>query len=207
MPRSFDLSVESPASVEQVHSAFCDEDYWLARLANYGAGTGTLDSLIVDADGTVTVATAVNLLRIGLLSQITDLHGDLKVVLTEVWSPNGVDRARGEVSVAVPGAPLSGFGAGWLTRAPNGSRLECTATVKVKVPLVGATIERFIGGQLAEPIAAIQRFTARWITEHALTSFRHKPDAQMRSARWLMTSGSGGPTAYPSPVRPLATKT
>jgi hypothetical protein len=168
MPRSFDLSVESPVSVEQFHSAFGDEDYWLARLANYGAGAVTLDSLITDADGTVTVATTVSLLGDGLPRLITQLHGgDLKTVLNETWSPIGGGRVRGEVSVAVPGVPLSGFGAGLLTPARNGSRLKYTATVEVKVPLVGGMIESFIGGQLAEPIAAIQRFTTTWITEHA----------------------------------------
>jgi Protein of unknown function (DUF2505) len=168
MPRSFDLSVESPVSVEQFHSAFGEEDYWLARLANYGAGAVTLDSLITDADGTVTVATTVSLLGDGLPRLITQLHGgDLKTVLNETWSPIGGGRVRGEVSVAVPGVPLSGFGAGLLTPARNGSRLKYTATVEVKVPLVGGMIESFIGGQLAEPIAAIQRFTTTWITEHA----------------------------------------
>lgn len=168
MPRSFDLSVESPVSAEQFHSAFGDEDYWLARLANYGAGAATLDSLITDADGTVTVATTVSLLGDGLPRLITQLHGgDLKTVLNETWSPIGGGRVRGEVSVAVPGVPLSGFGAGLLTPARNGSRLKYTATVEVKVPLVGGMIESFIGGQLAEPIAAIQRFTTTWITEHA----------------------------------------
>jgi hypothetical protein len=88
-------------------------------------------------------------------------------VLNETWSPIGGGRVRGEVSVAVPGVPLSGFGAGLLTPARNGSRLKYTATVEVKVPLVGGMIESFIGGQLAEPIAAIQRFTTTWITEHA----------------------------------------
>ena len=34
MPRSFDLSAEYHASVEQVHRAFSDEQYWLARLAD-----------------------------------------------------------------------------------------------------------------------------------------------------------------------------
>ena len=51
MPSSLDLVVEFPASVEQVHSAFSDEDYWLARLAAFGGST-TLDSLIVHADAT-----------------------------------------------------------------------------------------------------------------------------------------------------------
>jgi hypothetical protein len=54
MSRSFDIFSESPASVEQVHAAFGREDYWLARIAAGGDNT-TLDSLTVDADGTVTV--------------------------------------------------------------------------------------------------------------------------------------------------------
>jgi hypothetical protein len=33
MSRSFDIVAESPASVEQVHAAFGQEDYWPARVA------------------------------------------------------------------------------------------------------------------------------------------------------------------------------
>ena len=54
MPRSVDFSIESPASVEQIHSAFSEEDYWLARLAAFG-GIGKLDSFITGTDGSVTV--------------------------------------------------------------------------------------------------------------------------------------------------------
>ncbi|HUO38955.1 MAG TPA: DUF2505 domain-containing protein, partial [Mycobacterium sp.] len=88
MPRSFDLSTESPASVEQIHSAFSDEDYWLARLAGFGAGTATLDSLIVDADGTVIMATTLGLLRDRLSGLVTRLYrGDLEMVCNETWTP------------------------------------------------------------------------------------------------------------------------
>ena len=54
MPRSFDIVTESPASVEQIHAAFGREDYWLARIEP-GEAITTLDSLIVDGDGTVQV--------------------------------------------------------------------------------------------------------------------------------------------------------
>jgi hypothetical protein len=39
--------------------------------------------------------------------------------------------------------------------------------VQVKIPLLGRTFERMIAADLAENIAAIQRFTTAWITEHA----------------------------------------
>jgi hypothetical protein len=49
---------------------------------------------------------------------------------------------------------------------PDGSQLRFSATVEVKIPLVGGKIESYVGGQLAEEIPAIQRFTTMWITEH-----------------------------------------
>ena len=55
MPRSFDMAAEYEGSVEQVHRAFSDENYWLERLADSGADTTTLDSMAVDGDGGIDV--------------------------------------------------------------------------------------------------------------------------------------------------------
>ena len=85
----------------------------------------------------------------------------------ETWSPIGGGQVRGEVSIAARGAPGSGLGTALLAPAQNGSRLKCTATVEFKVPLVGGKIESLIGRQLVEQFSVIQRFTAKWITEHA----------------------------------------
>jgi hypothetical protein len=64
MPRSFEGSTDSPASVERLHAAFGREDYWLDRLATSNAAATTLDSLIVDADGTVAVSLTQQLGRL-----------------------------------------------------------------------------------------------------------------------------------------------
>ena len=107
MPRSFDVSVESPASVEQVHAAFSGEEYWLARIANL-SGSTTLESLIVDDDQTVRVTTTQDLGRDLLPGIVAKFYRrDLKVRHTETWRPSG-DQFRGEISVAVSGAPGSG---------------------------------------------------------------------------------------------------
>ena len=166
MPRSFDTSVESPASVEQFLSAFGNEDYWQARLAA-GDSTATLKSFTVDADSTVSVVFAASLLRDRLPKLITQLHrGDLEVLQNERWSRIDGGRLRGEISVAAPGTPLSGF---WVVLARpvrSGSRLNYTVTVKVNVPLVGGTIESIIGGQLAKGVTEGVRFTTDWIAEN-----------------------------------------
>jgi hypothetical protein len=169
MPRSFDISTDSPASVAQVHKAFGSEDYWLARHAAFG-GASTLDSLTVDTDGTVTVH-ATQYLGRQLLPEVVAklLPGDLKILHIETWKPIGDHRVRGQVSISTPGSLGSGHLQAWLAPlepAGKGSRLRFDATVEVKIPLVGGKLENAIGADLAENIRAIQRFTTTWIDEH-----------------------------------------
>src|SRR5690625_5977186 len=81
MPRSFDLSADYPAAVERVFAAFGDERYWLARLADSGADVATLNSMRIDADGTIKVTTTQSLHRQRLPALATQfLHGNLEVV-------------------------------------------------------------------------------------------------------------------------------
>lgn len=167
MPRSFDILTDSPVSVEQVHAAFSREDYWLARHMAFDA-TSTLDSLTVDADGTVTVRATQHLGRQLLPGVVAKLvPGDLKILHSERWRPVGDCRVRGQVSVSAPVGLGSGRADAWLAPAGNGSRLRFAATVEVKIPLVGGKIEHSIGANLAENIPAIQRFTTAWIAENA----------------------------------------
>jgi len=168
MPRSFDLSATYHGTVEQVRSAFSDEQYWLTRLAGSGADTATLDSMTVADDGTVTVTTTQALRSDRLPAMVTQFHPrDLEIVRHETWSPVSDGVAHAEVAGSVPGAPVSLGGTATLEPAADGSRLKFTATVEVHIPLVGGKLETFIGGKLAELVAAEQRFTTVWITENA----------------------------------------
>jgi hypothetical protein len=99
---------------------------------------------------------------------ITKLQrGDLEMMHNQRWSRLDGNRARGEVRVVVFGARVSGLvGEALLAPVQNGSRLEFTATVEVNVPLVGGTIETFIGGRLGDDITKVQRFTSEWIAEN-----------------------------------------
>lgn len=168
MARSLDFSVESSVSVEQIHSAFSEEDYWLARLTAFG-GIGKLDSFAIDTDGSVHVVIIQDLrndLMPGLFARL--YPRDLAVVQDETWSLIGSGLMRGEVSTAARGAPGSGSGTVLLAPAParDGSRLKCTATAEVKVPLVGGKIESLVARQMVEETPVMLRFTAQWITEN-----------------------------------------
>ncbi len=166
MSRSFDVSADSPASIDQVHMAFSDEGYWLARLATLNGST-TLESLSVDGDRTVQVVTTQDLGRDLLPGLLVKFYRrDLTVRHTETW--RSVDgQLHGQVTVAVSGAPGSGTGAALVAPVHTGCRMSFNGTVEFKVPLVGGTVESFIAREFTREIPEIQKFTSTWITEHA----------------------------------------
>lgn len=164
MPRTFTLSEHYLASVEQVYAAFTDEQYWLARLADSGADSVALDSMIIDADGGVVVATTQGIHREKLPALAAQFHpGDLDVARHEKWHPVRAGRARAEVTGKIVGAPAKLSGDAVLAPAGGGCELRLIATVQVDIPLVGGKIEGFIGGQLAELMTTEQRFTSTWL--------------------------------------------
>jgi Protein of unknown function (DUF2505) len=170
MPRSFDMAAEYEGSVEQVHRAFSDEQYWLARLADSGADDYRLDSMEIDAEGGIDVVTTQVLRSDRLPGVVTQFHrGDLSIQRDEKWSPVRDGQATATVNGAIPGAPVELAGAAVLAPAKsgNGSRLEFKVTVEVRVPLVGGKIENFVGSRLVDLLIAEQRFTTVWITENA----------------------------------------
>jgi Protein of unknown function (DUF2505) len=167
MPRSFDMAAEYEGSVEQVHRAFSDEQYWLERLADSGADDYSLDSMRVDADG-IDVITTQTLRPDRLPGVVTQFHrGDLSFVREETWSPVRDGQATATVKGSINGAPATLSGTAVLRPSDGGSRLEFAVQVEVRVPLVGGKIENFIGGQLVDLLIAEQRFTTVWITENA----------------------------------------
>lgn len=167
MPRSFDFSVESSLSAGQIHSAFSTEEYWLARLAEFG-GTGRLDSLTIGSDGSANVAIVQAVSHDGLPGLFAKLYpGDLDVVQNERWRLVGDNTVRGEVKTTARGALGSGLGTVLMTPAQNGTHLNCSAKVQIKVPFVGGAIESFMGRQMIEETPVMLRFTAKWLTENA----------------------------------------
>ena len=101
----------------------------------------------------------------GLIAKL--VRGDLKIVHSETWRPDGNGQVRGQVSVSASGGLGSGRAQGWLAPAGNGSQLRLAVKVEVKIPLIGGKLEKSIGANLAEGIPAVQRFTTTWIAEHA----------------------------------------
>lgn len=161
------MAAEYGGSVEQVHGALRDQNYWLARLADSGADKATLDSMTTDGGGIDVVTTQV-LRRDRLPGVVTQFHpGDLAIVREEVWTPVREGVASATVTGSIPGAPVSMSGTAVLAPTDDtGSRLTFTATVEVRIPLVGGKVENFIGGQLVDLLIAEQRFTTAWLEDN-----------------------------------------
>lgn len=168
MPRSFDVSTEASADVPAVLSAFGERAYWLARLAAYGGDSMNLDSLVVDADGAVAVATSQDLRHDVLPAVIARaLPGDTKILRTESWRPAGDGQVHGEVTIAARGVPGSGAGTTVLEPVSGGCRLRFRGTLEVRIPLVGGRIEKYIADLIAKEVPEMHRFTSDWVSAHA----------------------------------------
>ena len=87
MPRSFDMATEYAGTPAQVHTAFCDERYWLARLEASCADDASLEAFRVGHDGGVDVVTT-QVLRAERLPGIVHQfhHGDLEIRRAETWT-------------------------------------------------------------------------------------------------------------------------
>lgn len=168
MPRSFDMAAEYDGTVEQILEAFGDEQYWLERLAQSGADETTLDSITSDGRGGVDVITTQTLRADRLPGVVTQFHrGAVNFVREEAWTPAPDGYASAIVKGSIPGAPATLSGTALLTSVGTGSRLEFTATVEVRIPLVGGKVEAFIGSQLMGLLVAEQNFTTAWISGNA----------------------------------------
>jgi hypothetical protein len=166
MPHSFDVFTESSAKVDEIHAAFGREDYWLARLS--GDAITTLDSLVVDTDGTVAMRATQHLGRQLLPALVANIvPGELKLTHSETWQPLADGRVRGEISVLASGGLGSSRAENWLAPKGTGSQMRSTVRVQVKIPLVGGRLEKTIAVSLADSVVAVTRFTTTWIAEHA----------------------------------------
>jgi hypothetical protein len=169
MPRSFDMSADYQGSVEQVHRAFRDSEYWQARLADIPVDVATLESMRV-GDGTIEVVTLQMVRNHNLPGLVTQLHrGDLCIKREEIWGPVTDGAATASISGSIVGAPVNVWGTAVLEpiAESGGSRQTIRITVQVRAPIIGGKVENIIGTHLADLVTREQHFTTEWITKNA----------------------------------------
>ena len=161
------MATEYEGTVEQVHDAFRDQQYWTARLAASGADDWTLNAFHVGNDGGVDVVTT-QVLRADRLPGVVHQfhHGDLEIRRAETWTGLSDGSAQASVASSIVRAPVTLNGDACLSTVGARARLTFEAVVEVRIPLVGRKMEKFIGTQLINLLNTEQEFTTRWIAEN-----------------------------------------
>jgi hypothetical protein len=173
MPRSFELSAEYAVSVEDLHQAFAEADYWRARLADIPVDKAKLESIRVGGesgdDGTIEVVTLQEVHSQNLPAMVTQLHrGDLYFRREEMWGPVTDGVATASVKGSIVDTPVYVAGTAELSPiAGGGASLTFHVSIHVRIPLIGGKVENIIGAHLAELVSREQRFTSQWITNNA----------------------------------------
>ncbi|MBO0675923.1 DUF2505 domain-containing protein [Mycolicibacterium sp. S2-37] len=165
MARSFKGRAESTAAVGEIHAAFGRRDYWHDRLATGDAVT-SLDSLVSHDDGTVAVRYTQHLGRQLLPATVARLvPGDVRMQYTETWRAEDHQGVQGTIGVTVSGGLGSCRATTWLRPSAGGAQLSIEGSVEVRIPLVGARLEKAIGADLATNIPSVLEFTTTWIAD------------------------------------------
>lgn len=165
------MSADYEGTVEQVHRAFHDRDYWQGRLAETPVDIATLESMRIGGesgqDGTIEVVTVQTVCSNNLPGLVTQLHrGDLCVRREETWGPLRDDIATASISGSIVNAPVNLWGTAVLepVAETGGSRMTIQLTVQVRVPFIGGKLERLIGNELGQLVAIEQAFTTSFIS-------------------------------------------
>lgn len=167
MSRPFDVSVETDKSVEAVFDALSREQYWQERVDSYG-GSMSLGTMDVASDGAVLVTTIQDLQKTVIPAAFNHLvFGGATVTRAETWRLAGDGTAVLDLAITAHGVPASGGGSGAVAPTPGGSRLSIAGRVKVKIPLLGGQIEKYVVSQIVGEIPEIQAFTDGWITRNS----------------------------------------
>lgn len=152
--------------IEKVWAMFCDENAHVAKFV--GMGHRDVEVLDYAHDPTKTI------IRVRRVVDV-DLPGFAKKVLkptstvesTDRWNDNGDGTYGGTFEADAKGQPVEVKGTTKLTASGDTkTRYEVTATVKIRVPLIGGKIESWAKGDIERQMQ--EEFDAgdRWLADH-----------------------------------------
>ncbi len=147
---------EFPAPPERVFAMLTDEDF----LRHAAVRMGSPDAKVA-ASATRTAVEAT----IDTPPEIKAFVGPRLSILLDVdWGAAAADGSRsGTFSMAVPGTPVTVAGTTGLVPTASGSELVYDGELTVKVPLLGARIEREAAPAILEALDAQARVGQEWL--------------------------------------------
>lgn len=166
MPKRFEISAVLDHSVEQVHAALTDENYWRHRLReNPGA---TSDFATDGGPGTLSVTVTENTdpsKQPKIVRAV--VRGPMEMKRTDAWGPLIERRAEGRMTGASTGISVEIEGTSLLHPDDNGgTTLDMRGEVTVNVPVVGGQIEFLVKQMVAKMVERDRNELREWLAQH-----------------------------------------
>ncbi|MGW4531488.1 DUF2505 domain-containing protein [Nocardia sp. NPDC004340] len=161
MSRKFSFTVQYSIPVEELHRALNNDEMWQARFA--AAPTAKLELTHPDGPGTIQIHMTEKAPEDqipGIVKKV--LKSELMLERTDSWGPLTDGVARGSFSGRSGGITTEMAGAFELRPTAEGSEIEVTGTVDVKVPLVGGAIEPLVENLLKKVMNSERKSVETW---------------------------------------------
>lgn len=144
-------SMSYTASVEDVAALYADPEYGKSRAESFGSAQAKV-TITGDAASSFTVRTTVIAPKALIPAKYRSLVGDsVEVTETQRWNaPSGADDRTGTMTIEVKGAPMSFDGTFTVKPTSSGCRLDVSASLSVKIPLMGSAIEKAAAPQIGK---------------------------------------------------------
>lgn len=162
----FDATLTYPASPERVSAMLADPEYVRRKVAASGATTASQE-VTGDATGSFTVTTTRTMPAHMIPERYRGFaRGGVTMTFVEAWSAPEPDGARtGTLTLTIAGAPAKAAGTSRLRPTREGCELTYAGDVKVRLPLVGQSIETAAVRSVDKAMAIEHEVGMEWLGE------------------------------------------
>jgi hypothetical protein len=169
MSRRMDHTIAFDAPAEKIYQDLTSREYWQTLMEVYLKFTpSNLTSFSTSERGTDIVF--VHVLPRDHLPPIARnvMPVDMVITRTQHFDPfdHATGRAEGTYSASIPRGPGSLRGEYFLEETDSGSTLRLASVCKVRIPLIGGTLEDLILNGTKDVFDAEEEFAADWISRH-----------------------------------------
>ncbi|MDF2824904.1 MAG: hypothetical protein K0R68_2312 [Mycobacterium sp.] len=170
MARRMDYVVSFDAPAEKIYQDFTDREFWEALMGVYRSlkTDSTLTSFTSDPSGTdIEFRQVLPRTELPPVARAV-MPVDMVVTREQHFDPYDLaaNRAEGTYRASIP-AGLGHFGGRYvLTETTSGSELRLATVCKVKIPLVGGTLEQLILSNVTGLFDAEGAFMSDWVARH-----------------------------------------
>jgi Protein of unknown function (DUF2505) len=167
MSRRMDYTVTFDAPADAVYADFTHREYWETLMGAYGWLTPQSEIVEFSSGDTGTDIVFKQLLPRSELPPIARSVMPVDMVITreQHFDPFDADQntAAGSYRATVPAGPGHFGGSYFLSDTPTGSRLRLVSVCKVRIPLVGGTLEQLILSHIPMLFDAEAAFLGDWV--------------------------------------------